>query len=358
MPETIGVGIIGTGFGEYVQMPGFLHTDGARLVAVASGHRGNAERVAARFDISTVCDSFVELAECPDVDLVVISSPPHTHKPAALAAARAGKHILCEKPMALDLDEAREMTEAAEGAGVLNLIDHELRFNPNRLRIKQLIDSGYVGQVRHVSAVYRADFGNRYRAFSWWNQRSTGGGLLGAIGSHMLDALRWWLGEIRDVDCRLRTFITERPDKDTGEMRRVEADDYASLRLGFVNGAAVEASMLSVATGEPEHRFEIIGTSGALVLDDERWSLTGWRDGQIESHTLSDPARGLAGMPDNVWAAGFVHYARAIVGALREGRPVEGAATFRDGAHVQAVLDAARRSDERGCRESVADIGF
>jgi predicted dehydrogenase len=357
--KSVGIGIIGTGFGQYTQMPGFQHTEGARLVAVTSGHVENARRAAVRFAIPHVCKDVAGLAAHPEVDLVVISSPPHTHREAVLAAAGAGKHILCEKPMALDVDEACEMARAAEGAGVLNLIDHELRFTPNRRKVKALIESGFIGQPRHVLTVYRADFNRRYRAFNWWYQAGTGGGLLGAIGSHVIDSIRWWMGDVADVDCRLRTFVASRPDGEGGEPHKVETDDYASLRLGLAGGVTAEISLSSVATGAPEHRFEIVGEEGTLVLDDERRSLTVWREGKAEDLAEEDPARGLEGMRDNIWASGFVHYARAIVGALWEGRTeVDGAATFRDGAYVQAVLDAARRSDERGCRETVSDPRF
>ena len=97
----IRIGIIGTGFAEKVQLPALRHVEGARVVAVASGHRENAERAAAAFGIPRVCEGWEELVALDDVDLVVVSSPPHTHAPAAIAALEAGRHVLCEKPMAL-----------------------------------------------------------------------------------------------------------------------------------------------------------------------------------------------------------------------------------------------------------------
>jgi predicted dehydrogenase len=354
MSDDVRIGLVGTGFAEKVQLPALRHVEGARVVAVASGHRASAERAAAAFDIPRVCDTFEELASLDEVDLVVVSSPPHTHAPAALAALAAGKHVLCEKPMALDLGEAKRMAEAAEASSKLALVDHELRFNPNRRRVKELVEAGYVGRVSHISAVYRANIGRRHATFNWWFRKATGGGLLGALGSHFVDTVRWWVGEVEDVDCRLRTFVEERPDPETGEPRRVESDDFASFRLGMREGATVEASCSTVSPGKPEHRFEVVGSDGVLVLDDDRLTLAGWRDGVEEDLTVDDPARGLEGLPNPLWAPSFVHYARAIVAALGEGRTeVPGAARFRDGAAVQAVLDAARRSDESGCREKV-----
>jgi predicted dehydrogenase len=351
---TVRIGIIGTGFAEKVQMPALAHVEGARVVAVAAGRRESAERAAAAFGIGRVCETWEELVGLDDVDLVVISSPPHTHAPAAIAALSAGKHVLCEKPMALDLAEAGRMVEAAGTAGRLALVDHELRFNPNRRRARALVAEGYVGRVLHVSALYRANIGRRHATFNWWFQTATGGGLLGAVGSHMIDTVRWWLGEIEEVDCRLRTFVESRPDPVTGEPRPVESDDFARFTLTTRGQATVEASLSSVATGPTAHRFEVIGTDGALVLDDERLTLTGWRNGVEEDLTEADPARGLEGLPNPLWAPSFVHFAREIVAAIEAGRTgVPEAATFGDGAATQAVLDAARRSNASGCREAI-----
>jgi predicted dehydrogenase len=116
MSDDVRIGLVGTGFAEKVQLPALRHVEGARVVAVASGHRASAERAAAAFGIPRVCDTFEELTSLDEVDLVVVSSPPHTHAPAALAALAAGKHVLCEKPMALDLGEAKRMAEAAEAS--------------------------------------------------------------------------------------------------------------------------------------------------------------------------------------------------------------------------------------------------
>ena len=141
-------------------------------------------------------------------------------------------------------------------------------------------------------------------------------------------------------------------------MRAVEVDDFASFTLGLEGGAVVEASCSSVAPGRPGSWFEIVGSEGKLLLDDDRFTVAGWRDGDEEDLSVGDPARDLEGLPNPLWAPAFIHYAREIVAAIEAGRTeVPGAATFRDGARVQAVLDAARRSAERGARATVQPAG-
>ncbi len=119
------------------------------VVAVASATRGRAAQVAARFGIPHAFDRWHDLV-CSDLDLVSITSPPVWHHRMALAAIAAGRHVLCEKPMAMNVSEATEMLEHAERVGILHMIDHELRFNPNRQRIKSLIDGGFIGRPHHV----------------------------------------------------------------------------------------------------------------------------------------------------------------------------------------------------------------
>jgi predicted dehydrogenase len=347
------IGLIGTGFAERVQLPAFRHVESASVVAVSSGHRSSAERAAAAFEIPRVCGSWEELVALDEVDLVVISSPPHTHAPATIAAARAGKHVLCEKPLALDADEAREMVEAVEEAGVLALVDHELRFNPNRLRAKALVDEGAIGDLRHLTFFYRSGFGLQ-KEFNWWYERTKGGGLLGAIGSHVIDAVRWWAGEIDDVSCRLATFLPERPDSETGEMRKVDVDDFARFTLGLRSGAVVEASLSSVSPGPPTAWTEIVGSEGRLLLDEESLTLTLFRGHDARDETVADELRGLEGLGHPLWPPAFLRFAREIVSAIEaRRREVAGAATLADGLATQRVLDAAYRSNDSGARETV-----
>lgn len=355
--ETIGIGMIGAGFARTTQLPGFRASAGARLVAIASGQRANAERVGREFDIPHVADDWREIIARDDVDLVSIVTPPALHKEMALAALAAGKAVLCEKPMALNADEAREMRDAAAQGEAFALIDHELRFLYGRQRMRDLLRDGLVGRVRHAKYFYRADSrADAARAWDWWSDREMGGGILGALGSHAVDSLRWMLGtEVSQVSCLLATHTRERPDSKTGAMREVTTDDEANLLLRFAGSeltkeATGTASMSVVEAGAPEHRMEIFGEAGALRIEDsgELWHA---RIGAGRWERIEE-ARGelAAGIPrDSGWGRGFTAFAREIVEALRAGRrTVSGAATFEDGYRTQLVLDAAHRAHESG----------
>jgi predicted dehydrogenase len=353
--ETVGIGIIGTGFARSTQVPGFRACAGARVLAIASGHRENAESVARDFGIEFATDDWRQVVEREDVDLVSIATPPSTHEEMSLAALEAGKAVLCEKPTALDSEEAERMLARARSASALALIDHELRFLPARRLVREMIQSGEIGSIQHVKYFFRAESrANPERPWNWWSDATQGGGVLGAIGSHAVDSLRWLLGtEISTVAATLATHIKERAEKETGRVREVSADDEANLLLRFSDGPFTRGttgtvSLSVVEQGKPLHYVELFGSKGALIIDGNRAlrARTGdgdWSELQTESGGLAE------GMKDNEWSRGFTTFACEIVGALREGRKtIDGAATFLDGYRNQLVLDAARRSHDTG----------
>jgi predicted dehydrogenase len=355
--KVIGIGIIGAGFARTTQIPAFKDCIGARIVAITSAHRENAERVADEFKIRHVANDWRELVAIDDVDLVSVVTPPATHREITIAVLEHGKHVLCEKPMAMNAAEAEQMSAKAAEAGVLALIDHELRFLNSRRMMRAMLHGGAIGSVRHCNYVFRSDYrGVLERPWDWWADESMGGGTLGAIGSHAIDSFRWMVGaEIAEVFCMLSSHIAERPDKESGTMKPVTSDDEAKLLFRFADSAltkkATGAAALSVVeSGGHENRLEIYGTSGALMVEEtgELWhSPAGsgsWRPVPVDQDSMA------VGMRPGSWSRGFTALSGAIIDALHDGRnTVEGAATFADGYRVQLVLDAARASHKSGC---------
>src|ERR1044072_4686188 len=155
--HTINIGIIGAGFARTTQIPGFRACAGARVVAIASRHRENAERVAREVDIEHVASDSSEVVERDDVALIRIVTPPATHMEMTLAALDARKAVLCEKPMAMSADEADAMRRRASAVGQLALIDHELRFLNGRRKMGEMLLRGESGQGRHAKYIFRSD---------------------------------------------------------------------------------------------------------------------------------------------------------------------------------------------------------
>ena len=360
--KTVGIGIVGAGFARTTQIPGFLHCKGASVVAIASGHREHAESVAKQFGIENVANDWRELVERDDIDLVSVVTPPSTHMEITLAALERGKAVLCEKPMAMDAGEAKRMTDQAKAAGVLALIDHELRLLSSRRKMRAMLHDGTIGTVRHCNYVFRSDYRGVSGNWDWWSDVKMGGGTLGAIGSHAIDSFRWILdAEVSEVCSVLSTHVAERPDKTSGTMRPVTSDDTVRMLLRFAEspltqGATGATSLSVVESGKLQNQLEVYGGSGALMVEEtgELWhSPAGsgaWRPVQVPHDAVAP------GMRDGSWSRGFTAFSSRIVAALREGRTtVDGAATFEDGYRVQLVLDAARASNVSGCWATVPE---
>lgn len=347
--------MIGTGFARNVQIPGFLECEGAEVVSVASGKLENAESTAKKFGIGHFTDDWRETASHADVDLVCITTPPILHREMTLLALDQGKHVLCEKPMAMNVAEAEEMTNAAKGKPVLALIDHELRFQAGRQKAYNMLRDGVIGTVRHVKYNFRAPHrGDAGLPWNWWSDIEQGGGALGAINSHIIDSFNWMLGtEVSSVFCQLQTHVKQRQDRD-GKTRAVTTDDEANMLLRFADSELTNdaTGLVSVSMVEfPEYlnRFEIFGTEGAIRID-ERGELYIAKAGEQDWRLVeSDLGHAVAGAVDTGFSRGFNEFAPKIIEAILSGsNSIEHAATFEDGHKVQRVLDAARESNLSG----------
>jgi predicted dehydrogenase len=226
------VAIVGTGFGKSVQIPGFRACANAEIYAICASTLEKAQAVQQELGIPHAFTSYRAMLKLPELDLVSIVTPPHLHKSMSVAALRAGKHVLCEKPTAMNLQEARAMWKRAKESKLVALIDHELRMNPARRKIKELIEAKFIGQLRHVQIALAGSFrADASRHWDWWSDKRRGGGILGAIGSHQIDLLRWWFGEVKTAGGRIETFVKERPLPESHKLKRApcQSDTHRNL---------------------------------------------------------------------------------------------------------------------------------
>lgn len=342
------IGFIGSGFARRVQLPALAFVPATKPTAIASGYRANAEAVAREFGLPHVFSDGTELARSADVDLVIVSSTPDSHARYAIAALEAGKHVLCEKPLAIDAFEAAQMVAAsAQHPDSLAWIDHELRYEPNRRRARELIRSNAIGELRHIELSLKPYLRGDGRPqasdapFTWWSDAARGGGILGAVGSHLIDLCRFWTGsEITYVAGLVETFVTQRRDE-TGQARPVTADDFASCVLRSGSGVVATITLSAVAHHGPGHLGQVTGSEGTLLLSGETKLELGKSGGPLEDISAPDDLWEQT-KPNNMWARSFVRLMREMVQVIRGGTPEGEPATFRDGWQVQRVLDAIR----------------
>jgi predicted dehydrogenase len=290
----LNVGLIGAGFmGKahslaYAALPMFFWPPPAvpvrRMVAELNAEA--AAEAAARFGFETSTTDWRALVESDDIDVVDISTPNDTHREIAVAALDAGKHVICEKPLAHNVEDARAMYEAARRARGVSMVAFNYRRTPAVALARKLIDEGAIGDIRNFRGTYLQDWSaDPDSPLSWRFQKDVAGsGALGDIGTHVLDMARYLVGEVASVSSVLKTYITERPiqsgaadklaaaEKVTGApMARVEVDDEVMTLLRFSDGAVGSLEATRNAYGRNNFlTFEIHGEVGSIVFNYER----------------------------------------------------------------------------------------
>ena len=228
------VGIIGLGFGAQVYVPAF-RSEGWDIVALCSRNRDKARQAADAAGVADVHTDPMELIRRDDIDAVAVTTPPRAHHPLSIAALQAGKHVLCEKPFANDASQAAQMRDAADRSGRTAMVGHEFRHTPQRAYIKALLDEGAIGRFQLCTIELFLDrFVTREpRPLTWMASAAEGGGLLGALGSHYVDGLRHWFGEVRSASGRLATLRPDLVDPATNAIVKAETDDTFLFTLEF-----------------------------------------------------------------------------------------------------------------------------
>jgi predicted dehydrogenase len=276
-------------------------------------------------------------------DLVSIVTPPDLHCPMTLAALSRGIHVLCEKPFALNLDEARRMEEAANQANVVAMIDYEFRFLPGRAYAAELIRQNYVGEIRMADFILHAGMRSNGQdvAWDWWSDETRGGGVLGAIGSHAIDTLWFLMGRPRRVFCDLVTFVKERSGKP------VTSDDGYTLLIEFESGARATVQMTIVA-GVNDSRLGIHGTEGQLIIPNVfATELHGGKRTDRKIGPIDIPDQYRLPREDPPLRPPFRVLLNRMVQAI-DNRLPSPAPSFSDAVNSQAVIDAARLSARQG----------
>jgi predicted dehydrogenase len=373
----IGVGLVGYGFMGRAHSLAWNTVASVfdvplrpRLAAICGRDKTAAEAAAGRFGWAAAETDWRALIARDDVQLVDISAPGDLHAPIATAALAAGKHVLCEKPLANTLAEAEAMKAAADAAydgGARAMVGFNYRRVPALALAKQLVDQGRIGPLRHFRAAYLQDWLADPDAPMTWRMQAerAGSGALGDLGAHIVDLARYLTGdEITGVSAISATFVRERPwaDGPGAEGRRtgtVTVDDAVVFTGRLASGALASFEATRYATGRKNGlRVELNGSAGSLAFDLERLNELEFFDAGEDSGTsgfrrvlVTDGSHPyLSGWwpPGHTlgWEHTFTHQARDLLTAIADGaQPLP---SFGDGLAAQRVLDAVARSAASG----------
>ncbi len=349
--EKLKVGVIGVGFGAAVHVPSLQSHPEVEVVAICSGRMERAKEAAERLGVPAAFDSYKEMLETAGLDAVTIATPTNMHYPMSIAAIEAGVHVICEKPFALNATEALDMYQRAEQAGVVHCVAHEFRYTAPRARMKELVDEGYIGKLQVVNASLFLGGPRRLRPWNWNATRENGGGFLFGLGSHYIDALRCWFGEIGAVSGRVYAMQPQRVVPGTEEIRLTDADDSFAISMEFAEGGwgtmiATSAGSLSAGV-----RIEAHGTEGVLVSaqtgvnPSPEGKLYGARAGERELQELDIPERlHPHSDPKDDRITSFNLLVEDFVKAIKSRD--QASPNFYDGLRCQRVLDGVLESNK------------
>ena len=361
--KIVRVGVIGTSpFTDQAHLQSLSNHKDTQITAICGRNRARDDELARKYSIPHVFTDYREMVQSPEIDAVVVSTPNYLHYPMTLAALEHGKHVLCEKPLAMDLREAREMYKKAQAAGVVHMVNFTFRGVPAFARMKELIDEGYVGNIYHMTITF-VGFGYRGNKMVWRrDKRQAGYGALGDLGSHVVDMGRWLCGEVAKVSGHLATVTPEIQLPD-GRLVPSETDDTCAMLVEFKKGGQGIFHCSWTAhpgLGVGSFRVEVHGSNGMLRADTSHavnprsWvTLYGATGDQKPAEVLPMPEYYtqrldftdydslMRTMTTKPWylAQRFVE---AVLGR-REESP-----NLYDGMQVQAVLDGAFQSHNEG----------
>jgi predicted dehydrogenase len=352
----VGVALIGAGaIALQNHAPGIATHPEGRLVALCDDNPKALERASQATGVKRTFTDYREVLAQKDVDAVVITTPNHLHAPIAIAAAQAGKHVMCEKPLGMTLAEAQSMVAAVEKAGVVHMTAFTYRFVPAIRYMKRLIEAGRLGTIYHLRSRRLQDWGDR--AVGWRQIKAlAGSGELGDMLSHRIDYAHYLIGPIQRLVAQTRQCLAERRRED-GSTERSDVEDWVAL-LGELKGGVTgvfESSKMATGRGsggEAEDFLEVNGSRETLIYNLNRplEILIGTPGRSFITMPVSDDCLKVPGSPRDPRAGdplqGFRYdQSFELIQAIVEGRAAS--PDFRDGARAQAVMDAVLLSAER-----------
>jgi len=342
------VGVIGTGhWATAAHIPGFQACPGVEVAAICSRDRARGEEVARAFGIPAVYTASADMVEHTDLDLVSVVTPDDRHLADANAAIAAGLHVLCEKPLARTLGDARRMADAAQAAGVLTKVGFTMRYAPAMMRLRELVAGGALGQPYLFEAfLQNGQFLSPERPLHWkMTKEHAGAGAVVEYGIHGLDLATWLMGEVRRVCAAGRTLIPTRR-LPSGAAARVEVDDSCAWLMDFANGAlgVCHAGWATVGRA-PGLELRVYGSGGAAqcILSDELPGSALLRMANTEDQRFvptTIPARLASRAPETEpwWRRFHGNLIRRFVDEIRA--QATGEPTFADGVRAQELLAA------------------
>ena len=351
MPEKVKVGVVGTSWwADLMFLPIFAGYERAQLSAICGRNRERADEMAAKYKISQVYTDYREMIAQGGLDAVVVITSDDTHYEIVMAALDAGLHVLCDKPIALNVSDAKAMYEKAEAVHVKHMVMYTWYWIPAFQRLKELVDQGYIGKVYGGSFSWLAGFG-RSPGYQWRYDAERSNGVVADVGSHLFQFARLLLGDVKAVSAQLGYDIK----RESGDGRILKpANDSAFVTLEFASGTLLQTQISATAgklDNEWERNFILYGERGTLSASagfKEGFSvhLRGWQESSDDKVDEQSDVDFLELFQNKSVGP------RQFIDSILDDRQIYPG--LYEGYKVQQVIDAALESHRSGCRVTIA----
>lgn len=370
------IGLLGCGFigrvhsNAYLKIPFTYQNLSARPELTALCDCEGAEGKARLFNYKGYYTDWKRLVEDPNIDIIDNCTPDDMHYEPAVAAAENGKHVICEKPLAMTVDEAGKMAQAVKKAGIKSMCCHNYRFIPAVRMAKELIEKGVLGKIYRFRGCYLQEIGHdpQTPVENLWYASGTKSGILFGIGSHVIDIARFLVGEVKTVSGLVKTFNTSRKTA-SGQQEQVKADEGNVTIIEFGNGAIGTIESSGVSAGRKNQlTWEINAEKGSIAFDLEDLNhlhvyhveaplkeITGFSNVSVTEPYHPLQAVYLPPGHNSGWEYGHVHALKYFIDCVINDKSIEPyGASFEDGYRVQVIMEAIKESSRTGQKIEIA----
>lgn len=348
------IGIIGTGVGIRTLLPGFRNVDGAEVIAICGSRFERSQYFAKKYRIPIAYESYKELCENQEIDLVCVTTPNNFHFEQVKYAMYMNKNVFCEKPLVCSKEQLKELVSLSDRTNKYCIIDHQLRFNPYMIKIKKMIEERELGDIYFVRIHQQSmGFSDVNAKWSWSFDEKENGGVRWAMGVHFVDLLLYWFNEpMYNIFGNMNPVITHRIDN-FGKEREIKASTFFTASMVSKTGTTINLSVTAAALSKPRFDIDMYGTKGEIHFDLDNKLKVYYLDKQknIDLINLKGVYEDERNNQVSIFSGSFRYFAPNIIRAISENNShyLNIAAKFRDAVYTFDILEKIKKSANENC---------
>lgn len=346
MENLVKIGIIGTGVGIRTHLGGFNKVPNAQINGIVGSNEERTTFFAEKYNIPNGFSTYKALCESSEIDLVCVTTPNNNHFEEIKYALSCNKHIIAEKPLAMNMYEVESLIQLSNASEKISIIDHQLRFNPYIVKVRDILSSGIIGKLYFIKVHQQSiGFSDKKAKWNWSFDHQLGGGVRLAMATHLIDLLNFWLRKptVYTVKGAMDVVVPERPNLN-GITQKIQASSFFSAALSVQENLEVHLSATAAAFGEPRFDFSIYGSEGEIhfTLNDKLKGSFSSSRGKVDVINVDGVTQDERENRVSIFSGSFVYLANKIIASIisNDRSLISNAAFFSDAFFTQNILDA------------------